>query len=214
MKSDFLKIIAVLTMVVDHIGRLFTPSLFSFVLIGRLAFPLFASQIAAGSLVTKNVGHYVYRLLAFGLISQPFYMLFFDTYRLNIFFTLAFGLLLIILKQRYFLLFIFILFLAFLNIWWGFEYGFYGVLLVLLFYYQMQKYLSPLQVSFVIILLTIGYSWFNDFWIQMFSLSALLLIHYAPKINDFRLLINKYWFYAFYPLHLVVLWFIKLWLEN
>ena len=101
MKSDFLKIIAVLTMVVDHIGRLFNPPLFFLLMIGRLALPIFAMQIAAGSLVTKNLLHYFYRLFAFGLLSQPFYMLFFDTYKLNIFFTLAFGLLLIIVSKSY-----------------------------------------------------------------------------------------------------------------
>jgi len=214
MKSDFLKIIAVLTMVVDHIGRLFNPPLFFLLMIGRLALPIFAMQIAAGSLVTKNLLHYFYRLFAFGLLSQPFYMLFFDTYKLNIFFTLAFGLLLIIVSKSYWQLLLVFLFLVFLNIWWGFSFGIYGILMVLLFYYQIKNDLSPKQVWFIFFVLTISYSWFHDAWIQMFSLGALVLIYYAPKISNYRLNINKYCFYAFYPMHLIILWIIKLWLKN
>ncbi len=97
MSNFVLKIIACITMFIGHlpfaIPSLAIPCLF----IGRISFPIFAFLISEGYIHTKNFGKYLGRLLLLALISQiPAYSLFFNnasTLYLNIFFTLALGLL-------------------------------------------------------------------------------------------------------------------------
>lgn len=110
MSSSMLKIIACAIMLLDHIGAALFPQVRWIRLIGRLAFPIFAYLIAEGYARTKNFSKYLSRLLMFGLIAQiPFGFAFGrDIYinnfsdfikvvlgqpmHLNIFFTLAIGL--------------------------------------------------------------------------------------------------------------------------
>ena len=75
MTSFVLKIIAIITMFIDHLGyavfNRFSPLNF----IGRISFPIFAFQISEGYIHTKNVKKYLARLFIFSLISQiPFYL--------------------------------------------------------------------------------------------------------------------------------------------
>ena len=99
MTSFVLKIIALITMFIDHSGYVFVGS-FSFCnFIGRIAFPIFAFQISEGYKHTKNLKKYFLRLGIFALISQIPFSLFSFKYHggniliLNVFFTLFLGLL-------------------------------------------------------------------------------------------------------------------------
>ncbi len=69
-RNDTLKIIAMITMLVDHIGVLFFPGITLFRTIGRIAFPIFAYQIALGYTYTHDRNKYGKRLLIFAFISQ------------------------------------------------------------------------------------------------------------------------------------------------
>ena len=114
-QSDFriinafsLKIIALLTMLIDHLGILLfrydvnstmiSESTYNIMrIIGRVAFPIFCFMIAEGFYHTKNIRKYIIRLSVFALISQiPYtlamYQKAFAKHNLNIFFTLLFGL--------------------------------------------------------------------------------------------------------------------------
>ena len=72
-----LKIIAILTMTIDHVGFFFFPDIEVLRIIGRLSFPLFAWLIANGAYHTKNMHAYLVRLFIFALISQvPFSLAF------------------------------------------------------------------------------------------------------------------------------------------
>lgn len=72
--TDFLKLIAVVSMLIDHIGSAFFPQYPVFRWIGRLAFPIFAYCLTVGLLYTRNIKRYLVRLGVFALISQPFYI--------------------------------------------------------------------------------------------------------------------------------------------
>ena len=52
--NNQLKIIAMISMLIDHIGLQMFPDLLIFRIIGRLAFPIFAYMIAEGCFYTKN----------------------------------------------------------------------------------------------------------------------------------------------------------------
>ena len=71
--TDLIKIVAIISMVVDHGGKMFFPKYQIMRIIGRLALPLFAYCIAVGGVYSKNRLRYLSRILFVGLISQPFY---------------------------------------------------------------------------------------------------------------------------------------------
>ncbi len=99
MLSSFaLKIIAVISMLIDHIGAVFFPQATILRLIGRLAFPIYCFLIAEGYAYTKNAPRYLMRLGLFALISEvPFNLAFsgklFYLGGCNVFITLFLGLL-------------------------------------------------------------------------------------------------------------------------
>lgn len=71
--TSLLRLIALLTMAIDHFGKMCFPQIPEMRLIGRLAFPLFAYGIAAGAVFTKNPAKYLSRIVLLALISQPLY---------------------------------------------------------------------------------------------------------------------------------------------
>ena len=105
MSAFVLKLIAVISMLFDHTGYLIFGKASFFNYIGRLAFPIFAFQIAEGYTHTKNLKKYILRLFVFALISQiPFQIfskIFFDRFLINVLFTLLFGLMGIIIYDKY-----------------------------------------------------------------------------------------------------------------
>ena len=65
-----MKWIAVLTMITDHVGRMFFPDVHIFNIIGRIAFPLFAFLLIEGFVHTGNLKKYMLRMLIFACISE------------------------------------------------------------------------------------------------------------------------------------------------
>ena len=64
-----LKCIAVVSMFIDHLGYTQFPGVLWLRCIGRLAFPIFAFQIAEGARRTENLGKYLARLAVFAVIA-------------------------------------------------------------------------------------------------------------------------------------------------
>lgn len=73
--TGFLKLLALVFMVIDHCGKMLFPGIFELRIIGRIAFPLYAWCLAAGCEYTKNIWRYALRIALVGLVAQPFYML-------------------------------------------------------------------------------------------------------------------------------------------
>ncbi len=73
--TGFLKLIAILTMAIDHVGAAILPQYPILRVIGRIAFPIFAYSLAVGCVYTHDMRRYVLRMLLLALISQPFYVL-------------------------------------------------------------------------------------------------------------------------------------------
>ncbi len=73
--SGLIKTVAMVTMVIDHVGAIFFPGVTELRVIGRIAFPLFCFGIVTGSQRTASMPKYALRLLLGGLAAQPFYML-------------------------------------------------------------------------------------------------------------------------------------------
>ena len=141
MSSFVLKIIAIITMFIDHLGYAIFGKFSYFNYIGRLSFPIFAFQISEGYIHTKNLKKYFLRLFLFALVSQIPFMLFHSIissdFSLNIFFTLFLGLLSIYIYDecKYkFLGIIASVLLALIAQFSHCDYGAYGVAIILIFY--------------------------------------------------------------------------------
>lgn len=74
MNKNVLKIIACLSMLIDHFGLMFYPNIVAFRAIGRLAMPIFAYCIGGGVLKTRNKLKYFLRVFILGVICQLFYI--------------------------------------------------------------------------------------------------------------------------------------------
>lgn len=191
--------LAAILMVVDHIGAMFFPGEMGLRLIGRLSFPLFAYGIAQGVTYTSNFYKYIFRILLAATISQPIYQRTFSSTNLNPLFTLALGAVVLRLWRRSekerFLAGI----LLILSYWFKSSYSWYGVATIFLygFYYCAN------EVSFYgQVLLQILYGFFTGTWLQSVSLCAFPL---AGKEWKKTVHLPKYFFYVFYPLHLLIL---------
>lgn len=219
--TDFLKLVAILSMLIDHIGGIFFPEVGIFRWIGRLAFPLFCYCMTVGLLYTKDSKRYLGRLLLFAVISQPFYVLAFhhddwmtEWSNWNIFSTLFISLLAMVgLKERKWWLFI----LSFLAAsFFSFDYSANGIILMLIFFLCRNH---PKLGALLFVLDYIGCLWNGSVedplalvvgghavdWL-IFSLLAAPLIFLRTNTH---LKVPKWFFYAFYPAHLAVLGLIQ-----
>ena len=105
--AHVLKLCAVLTMLIDHIGYVFarqmTYQTYYFLrAIGRIAFPLFAFLLSEGVFYTRSRRKYLCGLLIFAVLSEIPFDLLDPVGRQNIFWTLALGLAAIILADAIF----------------------------------------------------------------------------------------------------------------
>jgi len=200
-----LRIIALITMAVDHIGLIFFPEYFIFRIIGRLAFPLFAFGVAQGYFYTKNLSKYLQRILLLALISQPIFYLLINQENLNICFTLTLGLSVIYLydKGKNWWVKVFgIILILFLGEWLQVEYGAYGILLILCFYIFRNNILLILVGSLLIFSQALlNYSQI----LNLFAIIPLFLVYYA---KDERIKINRWIQYLFYPVHLLIIYIV------
>lgn len=229
MSSSTLKIIACTLMLIDHIGAVLFPDLLILRIIGRLAFPMFAYFVAEGYRKTRDITNYMGRLFVFALISQvPFDAAFLGSpfkpneLYLNVLFTLGAGLYAIYAYDKYNNLFMVVLSAAACQIV-NTDYGAFGVIMVFLFYRYYDNFTQIVKKSVLIMAIFVIY-WLVDTSIS-YNISILQSVMYSGAIlepialfslifikhyNGKRGLKLKYIFYAFYPVHLLILSLISL----
>jgi hypothetical protein len=207
-----LKMLAVITMIIDHTGAILFPNLLILRIIGRLSFPIYAYFISEGFIYTSNINKYLIRLFAFAVISEvpydlAFHGAFYYPGEQNIFFTLFLGLAAIAALENYYvrlpLAAAFLAAAATLLAWiLRTDYGWFGVLSIILFY-CFKKY--RLNGLFVFSAANTGFSLLTS-RIQLFAAAACIPIYlYNGKRGRYGL---KYFFYSIYPVHLLLLFFI------
>lgn len=195
-----LKILACTSMFLDHVKYYVDFENVFTIFIGRLAFPIYTFLITEGFLHTKDLKKYCIRLFVFALISQlPFYIFISQISTgttFNVFFTLLFGLLAIISYNHFdnilLKLFIPISLMAIAkNL--HFDYGAYGVLLVLIFSI-FKKNKIAMSISFILLtIIKFGNIFVNPFKIGTLLLflgtcSALIpILFYNRKTSDLKL---------------------------
>lgn len=197
-----------------------------FRLIGRIAFPIYCFLIVEGFAHTKNVGKYALRLGIFALVSEiPFDLAFNDTWwdlsYNNVFFTLVIGLL-VIWGISYVLKFYKAWMEKKLDKFLGslFAIGA-GVILVaggsyIAEYMLCTDYGAAGVVTIVVMYLLRQVPWFGfamgvmTLTIMCSSTEIVALLGLVPlfRYTGERGTNIKYFFYAFYPVHLLLLWFL------
>lgn len=219
MNRNILKIIAVISMLLDHIGAFIFPSQIWFRIIGRIAFPIFAFFIAEGLKHTRSRKRYVLALLICGVVSQIPYSILFSSWKFNIIFTFLYAILLIYLleniKKNSYLLTVCVtfltLFLIVFDLFQIISYGIFGVILVIVFYFSKNKKQALFFGFITLIFLAIRFIDFSNITFtsfnQFFAIFSLVLLYfYNHKKGKLNL---KYLFYVFYPLHLLVVYIIS-----
>lgn len=222
MSSLILKLIACVCMFCDHFSDAFWGGITFLNYIGRFSFTIFAFQIAQGYIHTHNIKKYIGRLFIFALISQIPYMLFYNVvfnkiFVANVIFTLLFGLLVILVYDKYnkFVGICSLLALGMFAEVCNFDYGFYGVFIVFMFYLLhskktymaitfvlsvIAKYgISLIKYSIPLYDLFLGNTYSMCMYFTCFSIIPILFYN-GKKGKDI-----KYLFYIFYPLHLFIL---------
>ncbi|MCB9639205.1 MAG: hypothetical protein H6727_09965 [Myxococcales bacterium] len=87
---DALKLLALLLMTLDHTNQSILGGHYDILTnLGRAAYPLFCFAMACNLLRNAPLDRYITRMVAFALLSQPFYILAFDESKLNVLFVLC-----------------------------------------------------------------------------------------------------------------------------
>lgn len=216
--TNLLKLIAIASMLVDHVGGALYPDAVWMRCVGRLAFPIFCYCMTVGLLYTHDIRRYLLRLGLFALISQPFYVLAFHPHDFwsqftnwNIFFTLFLSLLAMYgIQSHRWWLFALALFAV---CWWNFDYSGNGVILMLIFYLcrRSPKWMGILYTLFYLPVLFYAVGPLDPMALsvggflldaQIFALLALPLLLIPMRVP---VKLPKWFFYAFYPAHLAAI---------
>lgn len=216
-----LKLIAICTMLIDHMGYTLFPGVMWLRCIGRIAFPIFCFLVAEGCVYTRDRKKYALRLLAFALLSEiPFNLMtsgrVWNPYDQNVLWTLLAGALVCwlmgwALKKRTAAAFLvtgavmaaaFYL-LELVNT----DYGGWGMLLAAMFYGIRR---APYGLAVKMPAQTVGLVFFSvalmgGVSIELWSLLSLVPIWLYNGQRGFSNKAVQYGFYAFYPVHIFIL---------
>jgi len=235
MSSFLLKIIAAVTMLIDHAGLILFPQHEIMRIIGRLAFPIYAYCIAEGFRYTRNRFHYFLRIFILGLVCQIVYFIVDGDTLLGILLTFSLSIIvmfftdslrvslngqksplgktvekiigkeispeadkaLAVIMSAVVIGAVFML-TAFVDV----DYGFFGIMLPVFTNFFHSRKLR--FVMFTAALLALCIDMTVSFSIQYWSLLTVPIIAaYNGKPGKYKM---KYFFYIFYPAHLVFLY--------
>lgn len=233
--SSLLHILAMVFMLCDHLWATMFPWLGWLTCVGRVAFPIFAFMIVEGYFHTHDIQRYLLRLLAFAVISEiPFNLIYGSSVSYiahqNVLWTFLIGLVLILLiekvrqKEKLWLTIL----VSALAVVFGWLigmitavdfYGF-GVLMVLTFYFFHGKkwwcYVGQFICMYYINVEMMGglcyifhiFGHEVELVQQGFALLALIPIWLYRGKQGYHAKWFQYSCYAFYPVHLLLLWLV------
>ncbi len=223
LSQEWLKAIACMSMLIDHIGYSLFPQILLFRLIGRLAFPIYCFLLAEGCCLTRSPHRYGRRLAVGAVLSElPFDILFFGGLTLshqNVMLTLLLGFLMIRYMERapHILLRLPVVIpFYYAAMLLRVDYGSRGILLIALFYLTRQLpgklllqtagiaylFLRPSTLTFTLGSLTLP--WTACALLAMIPIS----LYSGQKQSQSKALQQA--FYLFYPVHMIVLFAVRL----
>ncbi len=218
LSGSALKIIAVLSMVTDHCAYyLLDESSVAYEVMrcfGRIAFPVFAFLVAEGFVHTRNRMRYFLSLLLFAAISEvPWYLLNGADGTHNVLFTLALGVMTLAaieaLKKDDILCGAVILSIACFASWSGVDYEWRGILMMVVFYLlgnvSDTSFPSGSKAQ-----LFCAFPLMMHYGVVGALLACLVIACYDGTRGLIHGKVAKYGFYAFYPVHLIIVFLLNL----
>ena len=219
---DIIKTVAATAMVLDHVNKTLLHYCFDTMwLVGRLAFPLFTFAIAAHLVRGAQPGPYVQRLVVLAVISQPGFAIGFATSDPNTVFTLAAGAAIAALlrgqkplvQHAVFAVGVGAIFTPWLRTRTGLDFGLAGILLPagLAMGLDMGREARPALAAWLVPLF-VGLALYPNAPLAL-ELGGLLIIlvggsatlWLALRFRGRGRFLPRYAFYAFYPVHLLLL---------
>ena len=212
--SNQLKLLAMLTMTLDHIGVQMFPGILWLRIVGRLAFPIYAYMIAEGCAHTRNRSKYLLQMAGLALLCQLVYFFAMGSLFQCILVTFTLSILLIYACDTGSrpLIALALLGVAFITVAlprllpatdFAVDYGFFGVLVPVAVYLGKTRREKLLFTAGALAAL----AW-SVGGIQWYSLTALFpLALYGGQRGKRRM---KWLFYLYYPLHLAAIYGISL----
>lgn len=221
LNGNQLKILALIAMTIDHIGCYLYPTHEWMRIVGRLAFPIFAYMIAEGARYTKNRKKYLGMMFGLGVICQIVYYFAMGSLFQCILITFTFSIVLIYAldyaiqrKNAEGWILLGLLFIAVFSLVYvlpkllshtdyNVDYGIWGVLFPVFVYLGGKNKWARLALAAIpLVFLAISYPK------QEYALFALVpLALYNGTRGKWKM---KYLFYIYYPLHLVVIYAVGL----
>ncbi len=215
MTNNQLKVLALVSMTLDHIGVQLFPGSVLLRILGRLALPIFAFMIAEGCAHTKNRRRYLLQMAGLALLCQLVYFFAMGSLFQCILVTFTLSILLIYvydigkplwmaaaLAAAWFLTEYLPRLLPGTD--YGVDYGFFGVLLPVFIYLGRGKWQKLAWCAVGLVLLALS----SASPVQWYALVTLLpLALYNGHRGNLRL---KWLFYWYYPLHLAVIYGLSL----
>lgn len=231
LSGNLIKILACIFMTFDHIGLICFPNIVIFRIIGRLAMPLFAYMISEGAYYTKNRIKYLLNLLIFGIPIQIVYQIVMNDIHMNIMLTFSCSLIIIFLidsiiksfKEKDFkcdiiikIISTIIITLTIIVLFYfiHFDYSYFGLFIPIVLYFTKSKYIDQnykifdsnyFRIMILALFLVIRAIVYGSYTIYA-VIACLILLFYNDKKGRINL---KYFFYLFYPLHIVVIYLIN-----
>lgn len=217
LRQEDLKLIACLTMLIDHIGAVFVPG-YALRIIGRIAFPVYCFLLAEGIHYTRRPAAYFLRLLMGAVLAElPFDLLFYGRFtwqHQSVMVTLLLGFAAgICMKQtaNLWLKALIAVPFAVAAEWLSTDYGGMGVLTVALFCLTRglpgKTLLQTLGLMLICYFMPSGKLRIGEWLvsIQMFAVGAMvpIALYSGRKASASKLV--QVGFYLFYPVHLTVL---------
>lgn len=230
--TDLLKIIAGVCMLIDHMGVRLFPKIAEMRIIGRMALPLYIWCMVVGACYTRNHARYALRLLIVGIIAQPCYMLGLnhEWTKISIFGTLLMGYLGIwgLRAKKYGSQYWAPLLVLGVAVVVDMDYGWRGVLLILLMYLARQSRggIAAVMISFCMYwgattsMITQLFGMQLPNWLLKISFLTPFLRSQSLAILSLPLILwrrergarplPRWTGYAVYPGHLILLWLAQL----
>lgn len=227
LNSFILKIIALITMTVDHVGVMLYPKTLVFRIVGRIAYPIFAYVLAVGSVYTRKPFKRILLIFALACLCEVGYIIYSGKWYGNILITFTFSTFIIAFLRMYQKCkndkkrAMFCILTSILGVMGAFlldyfmqvDYGFLGVLfpVVISIPYifnlkiKTKKFaigkLAISKIFFVIFVFVVAYSCaISVKWYMGLSIPFILL--YNGEKGKYSL---KYIFYLYYPIHMLII---------
>ena len=211
LSGSALKIIAVVSMVIDHCAYyLMDGNTMAYDVMrcfGRIAFPVFAFLVAEGFAHTRNRMRYFLSLLLFAAVSEvPWYLLNGADGTHNVMFTLALGVAALAVFERLqkhgALAIAAILLVALSAEISGLDYGWHGIVEILVFHlFRSKKYCQSTRL----LQLAFAFPFMSHYGIIGALLACFIIFLYNGTRGIIHGKVAKYGFYAIYPVHLIII---------